>query len=53
MGKIMIKVDEIEYRHLIKAVREYRNQLLVADKNTPSVDELFLKLMKAKEVKER
>lgn len=53
MGKRIIKVDEIGYRHLLKAIREYRNKLIESNKNSPSVDDLFLKVMKAKDVKER
>lgn len=52
MGKTVIKLDDIELRHVIKAVREYRNDLLKRNNNSPAVDQLMIKIMNAK-AKER
>ena len=45
--KHRIIINEFEWRILVKAVTEFRNQLLGADKSTEEINDLILKVIDA------
>ena len=45
--KRRIILTDFEHRLLVKALAEFRNQLLEADKPTDDIDELLLKIIDA------
>ena len=46
MKKIKIKVDDFELRLIIRALAEWRNDLLKENKPTEDVDELLIRFCK-------
>ena len=48
-----IEVDDFEYRVIIQALSERRNQLIEEGKSTADIDALLLKAIDAKPVKKK
>ena len=46
MKKIKIKVDDFELRLIIRALAEWRNDLLKENKPTEDIDELLIRFCK-------
>lgn len=48
-----IEVDDFEYRVIIQALSERRNQLIEEGKSTADIDALLLKAIDAKPIKKK